>query len=106
MLVEMASRIVGCLDSGDTASRFGGDEMVILHPRATDDSEVGLGRRILSALAEPIFVSGKEVVVSASVGVALCKPGAKSAAQLLREADTALYSAKDRGRARLERFSD
>ena len=44
--------------------------------------------------------------MSASVGVALCKPGMKSAEQLLREADTALYAAKDRGRARLERFND
>jgi diguanylate cyclase (GGDEF)-like protein len=106
VLAEMARRILGCIGPDDTASRFGGDEMVVLHPRATDDSEVVLGRRMLAALAEPIFVSGKEVVVSASVGIALCAPGMKSAEQLLREADTALYSAKDRGRARLERFSD
>jgi len=44
--------------------------------------------------------------VSASVGLALCQPGAKSAEQLLREADTALYAAKDRGRARLEQFNE
>ena len=94
VLSEMARRIVGCIGSEDTASRFGGDEMVILHPRARDDSEVTLGKRILAALAEPIFVSGKEVVVSASVGVALSKPGMKSAEQLLREADTALYAPK------------
>ncbi|HEX4298921.1 MAG TPA: EAL domain-containing protein [Devosia sp.] len=106
VLSEMARRISGCIGSEDTASRFGGDEMVILHPRATEGSEVALGKRLLAALAEPIFVSGKEVVVSASVGVALCIPGMKSAAQLLREADTALYAAKDRGRARLEQFSD
>jgi diguanylate cyclase (GGDEF)-like protein len=106
VLSVMARRISDCIGSDDTASRFGGDEMVVLHPRATDGSEVALGMRILAALAEPIFVSGKEVVVSASVGVALCKPGMKSAAQLLREADTALYAAKDRGRGRLEPFSD
>lgn len=106
VLSEMARRITGCIRLEDTASRFGGDEMVILHPRATDDSGMALGRRILAALAEPILLSGKEVVVSASVGVALCKPGMKSAEQLLREADTALYAAKDRGRARLEQFND
>ena len=72
--------------------------MVVLHPRAADDSEVVLGKRILGAMSQPIFVSGKEVVLSASIGVALCRPGMKSAAQLLREADTALYAAKDRGR--------
>jgi diguanylate cyclase len=106
VLCEMAKRIVGCIGSQDTASRFGGDEIVILHPRATHDSGVVLGKRILAALAEPIFVSGKEVVVSASVGIALCEPGMKSAEQLLREADTALYAAKERGRARLEQFSE
>lgn len=99
-------RIVACLGADDTASRFGGDEMVVLHPRATGDSGLALGKRILGALAEPIVVSGKEVVVSASVGLALCKPGMKSAEQLLREADTALYAAKGRGRARLEQFNE
>ena len=106
VLAEMARRIVGCIGAEETASRFGGDEVVILHPRATDDSGVALGKRILAAMAEPILISGKEVVVSASVGVALCTPGEKSAEQLLREADTALYAAKDRGRARLEQFND
>src|SRR5580658_582753 len=106
VLSEMARRILGCIGPKDTASRFGGDEVVILHPCATDGSEVVLGTNILIALAEPIFVAGKEVVVSASVGVASCAPGMKSAAQLLREADTALYAAKDRGRARLEQFND
>lgn len=100
VLCEMARRIVSCMGPDDTASRFGGDEMVILHPHATDGSGVAFGKRILAALAEPIFVSGREVVVSASVGVALCKPGMKTAEQLLREADTALYATKDHGRSR------
>jgi diguanylate cyclase (GGDEF)-like protein len=106
VLSVMANRIVGCIEPEDTASRFGGDEMVILHARATQGSARALGDRMLAALAEPIQVSGKEIVVSASVGIARCKPGAKSAERLLREADTALYAAKDRGRARLEQFND
>jgi diguanylate cyclase (GGDEF)-like protein len=106
VLREMADRIVDCIGPEDIASRFGGDEMVVLHARATDQSGVTLGNHILAALTEPMLVSGKEVVVSASVGVAFCKPGKKSVEQLLREADTALYAAKDRGRARLEQFND
>ncbi|WP_420968793.1 putative bifunctional diguanylate cyclase/phosphodiesterase [Bradyrhizobium sp. B120] len=106
VLSEMARRILGCLGPEDTASRFGGDEMVVLHPRASDSSGAELGKRILAALAEPILLSGKEVVVSASVGLAHCKPGTKCAEQLLREADTALYAAKVRGRARLAEFND
>jgi diguanylate cyclase (GGDEF)-like protein len=106
VLREMARRVVGCLGPHDTASRFGGDELVILHPRATSGSEVALGTRILATTARPIFISRKEVVVSASIGVALCAPGEKTAEQLLREADTALYAAKGRGRARLQQFND
>lgn len=106
VLAEMARRILGCIGPQDTASRFGGDEMVVLHPRATEGSGMALGKQMLAALAEPIILSGREVVVSASVGIALCKPGTKSAEQLLREADTALYAAKDRGRARIEQFNE
>jgi diguanylate cyclase (GGDEF)-like protein len=106
VLSEMAKRVIGCIGSEDIASRFGGDEIVVLHSRATADSGVALGKRILAAFAEPIFVSGKEIVVSASVGVAQCKPGKKSAEQLLREADTALYAAKDNGRARVQQFNE
>jgi diguanylate cyclase len=106
VLREMARRVVGCLGAKDTASRFGGDELVILHPRATAGSEVAMGARILAVVAEPIVICSKEVVVSASIGIALCAPGEKAAEQLLREADTALYAAKSRGRARLQQFND
>jgi diguanylate cyclase len=106
VLREMARRIIGCLGAQDTASRFGGDEFVILHPRAAADSAATLGARILAAAAEPIFVSRREVVVSVSIGVAHCVPGGKTAERLLREADTALYAAKGRGRARLQQFND
>jgi len=106
LLCEMARRISACAGDADTVSRFGGDELVILHPRADDGSEAALGARILAAVARPARLSGKEVVVSASVGVALCAPGAKSCEQLLREADTALYAAKGRGRARIEYFNE
>jgi len=106
VLREMARRIVGCLGAPDTASRFGGDELVILHPRATAGSHEALAARILATTAEPIVIARREVVVTASIGVALCAPGEKTAEQLLREADTALYAAKDRGRARLQQFND
>ncbi len=106
VLREMARRVVGCLGTQDTASRFGGDELVILQPRVAAGSEAALGTQILATMAEPIFIAGKEVVVSASIGVAQCAPGEKAAEQLLREADTALYAAKGRGRARLQQFND
>jgi len=106
VLREMSRRIKACVGAADTVSRFGGDEMVILHPGAEDASEGAIGMRILAAMSGPIMVEGREVVVSASVGVAICARGAQSAEQLLRDADTALYSAKSRGRNRMERFND
>lgn len=106
LLCVMAKRIVDCIGAEDIASRFGGDEMVVLHLRASEESGAALGHQILAALADPIIISGKEIVVSASIGLAICEPGTKSAEQLLREADTALYAAKDRGRARLVEFND
>jgi diguanylate cyclase (GGDEF)-like protein len=106
LLRQVARRIGDCLGDGDTLSRFGGDELVILHPRAVAGSETELGARVLDAVARPTSISGREIVVSASVGIALCMPGAKPAEQLLREADTALYAAKDRGRARVEHFNE
>ena len=106
VLREMARRVAKCLGPGDTASRFGGDELVVLVPRAAAGAEGALAARILAAMSDPIFLESKEVVVSASIGIATCAPGEKAAEQLLREADTALYAAKERGRARLQVFND
>ncbi len=106
VLGEMARRINECVGADDTVSRFGGDEMVILHPHAMGDSAAQIGARILAAMSEPILVGGREVVVSASVGIAMGVQGSQSAEQLLRDADTALYSAKSRGRSRVELFND
>jgi diguanylate cyclase len=106
VLCEMARRVRSCVRSTDTVSRFGGDEIVVLHPDATDGSEAAIGARILAAMSEPIKVAGREVVVSASIGIALGVRGGKLAEHLLREADTALYAAKNRGRSRMERFNE
>ncbi|WP_342130612.1 putative bifunctional diguanylate cyclase/phosphodiesterase [Hydrogenophaga sp. OTU3427] len=106
LLREMARRIRNCAADGDLVSRFGGDELVILHPHASLGSEGTLGNKVLTAMAEPIQIAGREVVTSVSIGVAICAPGAQSAEQLLRNADTALYAAKNRGRNRMERFNE
>lgn len=106
VLIEMARRIKDCVGAGDTVSRFGGDEIVILHPGATGGSEAVIAERILAAMLEPIAVSGREVLVTASVGVAVSEAAGQPAEHLLREADTALYSAKSRGRSRMERFNE
>ncbi len=106
LLREMSQRIRACVAAGGTVSRFGGDELVVLLPDAEGDAVAQLGARVLAAMAEPIQLAGREVVSSVSIGVAQCAPGAQSAEQLLRDADTALYAAKSRGRNRMERFNE
>jgi diguanylate cyclase (GGDEF)-like protein len=106
LLREMARRIRACVAEGDLLSRFGGDELVILHPHAHGGSEDVLAAKVLAAMGPPIQIAGREMVMSVSIGIAINTPGAQSAEQLLRDADTALYAAKNRGRNRMERFND
>lgn len=110
LLCEVARRIRDCLhgmamQDGGIVSRIGGDEFVILYPHALDGAEELLAARMLAAVAEPVQIGDREVVTSASIGVASCARGAQTAEQLLRDADTALYAAKARGRNRMVRFN-
>lgn len=107
LLCEVARRISDCMVDGEggIVSRIGGDEFVILYPHAKSGSENMLAAKMLAAVAEPVQIGGREVVTSASIGVASSALGAQSAEDLLRDADTALYAAKARGRNCMVRFS-
>jgi len=92
----------GCgLRPGDTLARLGGDEFVVMLEGLTDpDAATRLAARIVASLAlwAPYPLDGREVIVQASVGVAVGRAGAATAADLLRDADTALYRAKAAGK--------
>ena len=104
VLVETGSRLTSLLREGDTVARFGGDEFAMLCEAVGDPKEaVAVAQRILDALKASIAVSGEEVVVSPSIGITLSAPGVTAEA-LVRDADAAMYRAKDRGRARYELF--
>ncbi|MDM4765211.1 EAL domain-containing protein [Pelomonas sp. SE-A7] len=106
LLREMSRRITACVGAADTVSRFGGDELVVLLPQADQGLVSELGALVLATMAAPIRMAGREVATSVSIGAALAAPGAQTAEQLLRDADTALYAAKSRGRNRMERFNE
>jgi diguanylate cyclase (GGDEF)-like protein/PAS domain S-box-containing protein len=98
LLVEVAERLGGCLRPEDTLARFGGDEFVVLLEGLTaPDAAVRVADRITEELREPFVIDGRELYVAASVGVALGSAAAKDPEELLREADTSMYRAKDEG---------
>ncbi len=103
LLVAAAVRLAACVRTADTVARLGGDEFAILIEDARDDLAMLAANRITSAMQEPFTVEGKEIFVSASLGIASDEPG-MTASELLRNADMAMYTAKSRGKGRSEQF--
>ena len=94
-LIAVSKRLVGLLRPGDTAARLGGDEFVVLLEDLQAPSEAAaIAARVKSALARPFVVSGIDVHMTASVGVAVGKDSSGTGAWLLDDADAAMYKAK------------
>jgi len=107
VLVTVAERVGETVRAGDTVARFGGDEFVVLCEGADLDARVaGLAERINAALCAPFVVQGGEFFLSASIGIALGTGRDATADGLLRDADAAMYRAKERGRAGVEFFDE
>jgi diguanylate cyclase (GGDEF)-like protein/PAS domain S-box-containing protein len=105
LLETVAARLERVMRPSDTVARFGGDEFVVLCDEILDESvALDMAERLSTALRSPIALEEGEVYVTASLGVALSGGDRDSAASLLRDADTAMYVAKERGRARIEVF--
>jgi len=104
LLVEVAQRLAGELRPDDVLARFGGDEFVVLLEALDDvDDARRTANRLAAALREPFVLAGHQRFVSASFGIAF---GTSDAEALLRDADAAMYHAKEQGKARLEIFDE
>jgi diguanylate cyclase (GGDEF)-like protein/PAS domain S-box-containing protein len=99
MLRTIAGRIAACVHERDTLARLGGDEFVILLADLENQQDVTvMAARILRAIDRPLTVADREINVSASVGASIYPQDGDSYDMLLRNADTAMYSAKQAGR--------
>ncbi len=107
LLVAVAERLTVNLRPGDTAGRFGGDEFIVVCDNVADEAEaLRLAERLAASLHEPFKLVDQHdpVFLGASVGVALAHDDADDPVTLIRDADAAMYRAKERGRARVEVF--
>jgi diguanylate cyclase (GGDEF)-like protein len=107
LLVELGGRLRCAIRPSDTIARFGGDEFVVLCEDITDARDAVLvGERIIEATANPFTLEGREMYVTTSVGVALAIGSDATPETLLRDADAAMYRAKERGPGRVEVFDE
>ena len=101
LLVQVADRLQGCLRGTDVAARLGGDEFAVLQPDidAEDDAATtALARRIIAALDAPYVVSGRDINIGVSIGIALAPKDGSTEGEIAMAADQALYQSKKDGR--------
>ena len=106
-LVEMARRIQQQVRPHDIVARLGGDEFAIL-AEDLDSARyaVTLADRLLDALRQPLQIAGNEIISSASIGITFSNTGYTSPADMVRDADTAMYKAKSAGKGRYALFDN
>lgn len=99
LLQRVAERLNGCVRQADTVARLGGDEFtVLLEDVQRPDMLASIAEKILHALSQPIDLDGHNAVVGCSIGMSVFPEDGKSADQLLKHSDTAMYFAKENGR--------
>ena len=105
LLIQIAQRVKTCMRQGDVLARVGGDEFaVLLDDVSGEDEASSVAVRIQQALAISFNLLGQEVYTTLSIGIALASDNSEQASDILRDAETAMHTAKARGKARYEIF--
>ncbi|MGE5506474.1 MAG: putative bifunctional diguanylate cyclase/phosphodiesterase [Actinomycetota bacterium] len=106
LLQEAGRRLSACIRAGDTVARLGGDEFTVLMPNLGNyQNAPRVAQRILDALRRPFDLAGKEAFVSASIGITIYPDDAPDASAMLKNADAAMYRAKEQGKAHYQFYT-
>ncbi len=107
VLKSVADRLRECVRKSDTVARLGGDEFVVLLPSVQRELDTTLvAQEILRRLAQPFAVGDRDIYSSASIGIAIYPLDGREAGTLLKNADMAMYAAKDQGRNTYQFYTD
>jgi diguanylate cyclase (GGDEF)-like protein/PAS domain S-box-containing protein len=105
LLIAAGNRLIDCIRGNDTAARLGGDEFAILVEDAKDPKvAIQVAERVLLAFSRPFKIAGRDVIISTSVGIDIAITNDATADDLIRNADVAMYIAKDAGKSRYAMF--
>ena len=108
LLQQLAIRISGCLRETDTVARLGGDEFILLLPKIKSDHEdyvTLVAQKVLHSINKPIILNGRELFISSSIGISVYPNDGSDAKTLMKNADLAMYQAKEYGRNNFQFFS-
>jgi diguanylate cyclase (GGDEF)-like protein/PAS domain S-box-containing protein len=106
LLAVVSERLKHCVRFTDTVARLGGDEFAIILPNVPDTRMVSsVAEKILHALSRPVMLGDQEIGISASLGISMAPEDSNSAEHLIKNADLALYRAKDAGRNNFKFFT-
>ncbi|MBI2289329.1 MAG: EAL domain-containing protein [Betaproteobacteria bacterium] len=106
LLIELATQLRGCLRENDTIARQGGDEFVVLIEDIHDPNQVtGVAQKILETVAEPHVLGGQEFNITASIGISVYPTEGADLQTLLKNADIAMYRAKEQGKNNFQFYS-
>lgn len=107
LLQEVAARVKACLRDSDTVARMGGDEFVVLLPELNEEKYVAsVAQKILSAVAKPFVLRAEEFHVTASIGISTYPQDGLDEQMLTKNADIAMYQAKEEGRNNFQFYSE